>query len=137
AGIDALQTERPGIDRVAGARDDRPAVVAGGRRRRGVTGMGVVLVVGARRTDREVTEAHLDTGLIPGRLGAGGAARRSVLGEGPLATAADRQVPATEVMAVVSADRQDVVARIARPRRRDVGAVGLGRRRPDAGHPSA
>src|SRR5215472_13692740 len=90
----------------------------------GIADMLVVYIVGARRTDREVAEAHLDAPLVPRRPVGGRAARRRILGEGPLATAASCQVPAAELVGIVETDRQDVVARIARPRRRDVGAVG-------------
>src|SRR4029077_6490293 len=67
AAVDALETEGPGVDRVAGAAAEHPAVVAWGGRRCRIAGLGVVFIVGARHADFELAEAQLQAALVPGR----------------------------------------------------------------------
>ena len=102
---------------------EHPSNIASVAVARDYWGEPAVLFAHFRSPERQ-TLADLEARLVPLRLVAAIATSRGVLGEGPFAAAADRQVPAAEVVDVVDAHRQDVVACIARPRRRDVGAVG-------------
>src|SRR5262249_30139521 len=66
----------------------------------GIVG-GVVGGIGAREAYQPAPDSHLQARLVVGGLFGCCAAGRGVVGEGPFAAAAERQLPAAEVMAVV------------------------------------